>query len=88
MVLNKKKLLALKNDKVISEGNRNYLDGLWDIPIHKTQLQQDNYINPAHHGLQYNDNKSYNLQSQIYDHKKVKVGLAKVEPFFQNILRP
>jgi len=57
VILNKKKLLAVKNDKIILEGHRNYLDGLWDIPIQKTRLQQDNYINPAHHGLQY-DKKS------------------------------
>ena len=33
--LNKTKLVAIKNDKVILEGTGNYVDGLWDIPVHK-----------------------------------------------------
>ena len=62
MVLDKEKLLALKNNKVILEGDRNQVDGLWDIPIHKTKLQTDNYIDPSYYGLQYSDNNVYNLQ--------------------------
>ena len=35
------------------EGNRNYTDGLWDMPIQKTSLNLDNYEPPKQHGFIY-----------------------------------
>ena len=33
VILDKKRLLAIKEDEIILRGRRNYLDGLWNIPI-------------------------------------------------------
>ena len=41
----KHKLQVFKNDKIILEGNRNYSDGLWDVPISTSPpLQSANAI--------------------------------------------
>ena len=53
IVLDKTKMLAIKEDEVILRGRRNYLDGLWDILIGKTRIKSENYKDPPHHGLQY-----------------------------------
>ena len=55
-------MLAIKKNKIILRGCRNYLDGLWDIPIEKSRLQSDNYNNPAIHGFQYKNQSSNNIQ--------------------------
>ena len=49
VLLNKRKLLAIKEKQMILEGSRNYSDGLWDIPIYKTDIQKDNYHTPNIH---------------------------------------
>ena len=41
--LDKKILIAVKEDKVILEGKRNNNDGLWDIPVYKTSISQNSY---------------------------------------------
>ena len=43
IVFNERNLVAIKNNKVILQGTRNYSDGLWDIPIHKKHITCDNY---------------------------------------------
>ena len=48
-LLNKRKLLAIKNKQIILEGARNYSDAPWDIPIFKTEIQKDNYPTPDIH---------------------------------------
>ena len=48
----KNKIVAIKEDEIILEGIKNYLDGLWDIPIEKSRLQSDNYNDPTLHGFQ------------------------------------
>ena len=42
IVLDKTKLVAIKNDEIILRERRNNLDGLWDIPIGKTRIQSEN----------------------------------------------
>ena len=34
-ILDKKKLVAVKNKDIVLTGIRNFNDGLWDIPVHK-----------------------------------------------------
>ena len=46
ILLNKLKLIAVKIKRIILKGNRNYSDGLWDIPIHKTAISKVNYTTP------------------------------------------
>ena len=53
VLLNKRKMYAIKDDEVLVEGNRNITDGLWDIPISKNHIQENNYEEPRHHGLSY-----------------------------------
>ena len=38
-IFSKEKLQVIKNDRVILQGIRNDSDGLWDVPIYKTQQQ-------------------------------------------------
>ena len=49
IVLNNRKLFALKKKEIVLEGNRNFYDGLWDIPIRKSNLVADNYKMPRTH---------------------------------------
>ena len=44
--LTKVKLIVIKEKQVTLEGNRNYSDGLWDMPIYKTDIQDANYAPP------------------------------------------
>ena len=47
VLLNKNKLYAVKDDKVLLHGDRNHQDGLWDIPIHIHQAA----VSTHHTGL-------------------------------------
>jgi len=38
VIFEQHKMEAIKNDKVILKGYRNFSDGLWDIPIHKRKF--------------------------------------------------
>ena len=53
---NKIKLLAIKKTKK-TERNRDYSDGLWDIPIYKTYIQKENYPTPDIHPCLYASRK-------------------------------
>ena len=53
VLLNNKKLLAIKNKAIILKGDRNYSDGLWDIPIYKTSISRQNYDEPNIHPGMY-----------------------------------
>ena len=48
IILDKKRLTAVKNNKIIHKGVRNPTDGLWDIPVGKTHISPQNYdLSPA-----------------------------------------
>ena len=49
VLLNKRKMLAIKENQIILEGNRNYSDGLWDIPIYNKDIKKDSYPTPDIH---------------------------------------
>ena len=49
VLLNDRKLYALKNKEIVIEGDRNPSDGLWDIPIFKTSISKQNYPAPHIH---------------------------------------
>ena len=38
VLLTKRKMYAVKKDEIVMEGDRNFGDKLWDIPIQKTKL--------------------------------------------------
>ena len=50
VILNDKTLEAYKNQKLVLAGIRNRTDGLWDIPVYKTTMQEGNYKPPLLHG--------------------------------------
>ena len=61
IILNKHIMQAYKNNKVVMKGIRNKTDGLWDIPIQKTNITTNVCMAP-------------NIQSELYckcsfDHK-------------------
>ena len=41
--LNKKKMHVIKDKELILQGTRKKLDGLWDVPVYKTELSSDNF---------------------------------------------
>ena len=45
ILLNKKKMYVIKDKELILQGTRNKLDGLWDIPVYKKELNS-NIFNP------------------------------------------
>ena len=52
VVLHKKVLLAIKDKEIILRGIRNPVDRLWDIPVSKNNITDDNYPIPhTHPGL-------------------------------------
>ena len=53
ILLNKKKLYALKDKKIVLQGFRNRSDGLWDIPVAKRVVHANNYIAPPTHAAMY-----------------------------------
>ena len=53
VLLNKTKLIAIKNNKIILQGIRNPFDNLWDIPVKKQHISPQNYQTPAIHPAIY-----------------------------------
>ena len=51
--LNKRKLFAIKEEEIVLEGDRNICDGLWDIPVYKRLLSENNWRNPPLHPALY-----------------------------------
>ena len=58
IVLDEKKLntikskdikINMKEKDIIMRGTRNHRDGLYDIPIEKTVMQENNYLEPKSH---------------------------------------
>ena len=72
VILDTNKLLALKNSEIVLRGSRNYLDGLWDIPIQKSKLQSDNYNSHSLHDFNYESCKSTKIQ-QNYNIQRTKM---------------
>ena len=86
VILTKQQLLILKKGNIILTGLRNATDGLWDIPInknilphqrqqipvHKTEVHENQYITPKTHPALYNKQKRV---SQITT--KVTPGITK-----------
>ena len=53
---------AIKEDEVLLQGKRNLTDGLWDIPIHKSIIQEKHYKEPQRHGLTYTTPKTNSIK--------------------------
>ena len=52
VILSKKKLAVVKNNKIVLQGTRNKKDDLWDIPIYKKNITEANFESPkTHSGL-------------------------------------
>ena len=49
ILLHKKVLLAIKNKEIVLKGIRNPIDRLWDIPVCKDIITEDNYPMPSIH---------------------------------------
>ena len=65
VVLSKKKLAAIKDNKIVLEGTRNKKDGLWDIPIYKTEITESNYEEPTTHSGMYMAKRNENKISSV-----------------------
>ena len=47
-------MYAIKEEHIILEGDRNIMNGVWNIPIHKKIVQEKTYRKHIQHGLTYN----------------------------------
>ena len=66
VILSKKKLTVLKDNKMVLEGTRNKKDDLWDIPIYKTTITESNYEEPKTHlGMYLSQKKTSNVNSIV-----------------------
>ena len=70
ILLNKYKLTTVKIKRIILEGYRNYSNGLWDIPIHKTAISRVNYTAPQIHPGIYPHRTKEVVNSTIVSVKK------------------
>ena len=60
IILNKTHLTAVKNNNIILQGVRNPSDGLWDIPVQKTQMSSQNFnLPPPNAGMYKRANKKH-----------------------------
>ena len=55
-------MIAVKEDEVILEGKRSNSDGLWDIPVYKTDISQNNYRSPLSHPSMYPHSNKLNFK--------------------------
>ena len=58
-------MITLKNNKVILRGIRNPKDGLWDIPIKKTEITTNCYISPSSLGALRQQQSFQKIQHEI-----------------------
>ena len=83
IILDKKKLVAIKNKEIVLSGIRNSNDGLWDIPVHKKYISPVNYALPNIHASMY-PTRSYNeceLQSSPTSKKVNNLTIKHVDNF-------
>ena len=69
IILNKKEMCAIKNNKIILKGYRNLKDGLWDIPIKKSTITTQCCESPPMHPSLYpkrHPNKNTTKTGQKY----------------------
>ena len=57
-----KMMIARKKDKIILTGHMNEKDGLYNIPIQKTRLQDDHYVRPQCHAAIYSRTQFSNMK--------------------------
>ena len=87
ILLTKKNLFAMKNEKLILQGYRNYSDGLWDIPVHNLKPLKANVIYPTPRSIYKNDIILQPITKRKYWYtNKDKKRTEKQEPF-KNIFR-
>ena len=70
------------------KGNRNYQDGLWDIPITKTSITDDNYYSILDQ-TQHQDNISLKPDNMASDHNainNISTTSSRIMPSFLNQL--
>ena len=79
IVLNKKKIHAVKDNEVILEGIRKKLDGLWDILIPKTKIAGETYKTTQTNLAMYIQHTSKQAARFIFF--RLKIGLQKQENY-------
>ena len=65
-------MYTIKKDEVILQGKLNSSDGLWDIPIHKTTIQDETYAKSQSHCLPYVVTKNNYIKQYIRTKKQTK----------------
>ena len=86
ILLTKRYLTAIKYKRIVLKGHRNIYDGLWDIPIQKTILHQNNFRMPNSHSAIYAVRKNDdNEKCCITSHKKIISALPIHNMPFKNL---
>ena len=80
ILLNKRKMYAVKNDEIVLEGDRNFRDRLWDIPVQKTELSPTIITNTPQHAGLYNN---YSVIKPTIKQKRARIN--SLPRHYQNI---
>ena len=73
-------MYAVKHDKIILEGNRNFGDKLWDIPVQKSELSPIHLAStPRHASIYGNSSQGTSIV------KKIRPKIRKLPTSFKNI---
>ena len=70
VLLNKNKLLTIRDKVIVLEGNINFTYGLWDIPVPKYTISEQNYpTHPVHAWLYTSIHNKKTTKSGWYSRK-------------------
>ena len=72
ILLDKEQMYTIKEDESLLQGKRNLIDGLWDILIHKSIMQEEYYEEPQRHGLTYTTPKNNSIKQYTSTEKPKK----------------
>ena len=70
MILNSKKLVAIKENTIIVQYIRNPHDGLWDILVAKSSIIDHNFTTPVHPGVYPSLNLNKNARANVIQRSK------------------
>ena len=76
ILLTEEDLYVLKNNQLILKGTWNHTNNLWDIPIQKTNITENNYLTPTTHAALYHqpqNNPPPNTPKQKNPTKRIQV---------------
>ena len=85
VVLNSKKLVAIKNNTIVIQGIRNQHNGLWDIPVAKTSITYHNFTIYVHHGIYPSSNLCKYARANVIQRSKPQATKNKIPKYMRGL---